>query len=555
MRPTHTHIHVRLRSRFAAVMVLCVLLTLVRGPSAMVPTASAASTFRPTILVSTEAFLVIDDDDTSADVVMRFGDTLAKTLSFNRSLDRFEFNDDVYVAGTVQATNTVSGANVYAAKSLRSSGSLVWEGAASGSSLIVSNNVGIAVTTAKAKLSVNGIMSGVTLYATQSFSGAGLTSCSDGTTSKLLWNATTGRFSCGTDQTGGSSGGNWSNTGSLQLAFDSRYVNVAGDTMTGALNIQSGNSAAATLANLFNVRGTMSGKSLNVMGTGATALLATDTGNKAVRVGGSGMLLLGTRSDPSTVPANTAGLYAQKIAGKTQIMQSSGSTFAATPLQASLFGNQIMILTPGGGTTVNGQGTTVTNDTTVSHPAAGQVFGYMANFATTTTANDEAGTSSANTAFFRGSTAGANGFFFAARVGVVDATSITVFSGMADQTIATMVGADNPAGNHVGFQFSTGRSDTNWMFTTKDNTTQNVNSTGIAFTANKVYDLYFTCTKQCASIIWEIRNVTDGTSATGTTSSNLPTTSTALRIILGVETETTAARNIRMQQIYVEADR
>lgn len=422
--------------------------------------------------------------------------------------------------------------------------------------LTVSGSVAIGTGSTKgALLHVTGTISGMTLYATKSFSGAGLTDCDTAGTSKLLWDATTGRFSCGTDQTGGG-GGAWSNTGSLQTYFDNRYVNTSGDTMTGVLALQNGTVHSATLTALLNVRGTMSGRLLNISGSGASALLSTTSEKPTVRIGGSGSLVIEARStDPGSSPANTTSLFAQKVGGRTMLHQGSGSTFASSPLQNSLFGNLIMILTPGGGTTINGQGTTVTNDTTVSHPAAGETFGYMANFATAASNGDEAGTSSANTAFFRGSTAGANGFFYAARIGVVDTTSITVYSGMADQTIATMVGADNPTGNHIGYQFSSGRGDTNWQFVTKDGSTQNVVNTGMAFTANKVYDLFFTCTKQCASVTWEIRNVTDGTSAQGTTSSNLPTASAALRIVLGVEAETGTAKNIRMQQIYVEADR
>ncbi len=414
-----------------------------------------------------------------------------------------------------------------------------------------SGNVGIGpggTITPKAKLAVTGTISGTTVYALNSFSGAGLSDCDTAGTSKLLWDATTGRFSCGTDQTGG---------GGFSLSDgDARYVRKSGDTMTGALAVQNGNTHSATTTPLINVRGTMSGRLLNISGSGASPLLTTTSDKPTVRIGGSGSLVIEARStDPGSAPANTSSLFAQKVGGRTMLHQGSGSTFAASPLQNALFGNLIMSITTGAGTTVNGYGTTVTNDTTVSHPAAGETFGYMTNFATSTTANDEAGTSSTNVAFFRGSTAGANGFFYYARVGVVDTTSITVYSGMADQTIATMVGADNPAGNHVGFQFSTGRGDTNWQFETRDGTTQNVVNTGLAFTANKVYDLMFTCTKRCASITWEIRNVTDGTSAMGTTSNNLPTAGTALRMVLGVETETTAARNIRMQQLYVEADR
>ncbi len=174
MRRSHTNKHWHVRSRFAALTVAALILSLVRGPVALVPNAYAASSFRPTVLVSTEAFLAIDDDDTTADVVLRFGDTLSKTLTFNRTLDRFDFNDDVYVTGMLRASTTVSGAVIYGSQTVRSSGSLTWEGAASGA----------------------------TLYVGGSINGAGLGDCDDGTNSKLLWDATLGRFSCGTDQTG-----------------------------------------------------------------------------------------------------------------------------------------------------------------------------------------------------------------------------------------------------------------------------------------------------------------------------------------------------------------
>ena len=409
------------------------------------------------------------------------------------------------------------------------------------------NNVGIGTSTPRTKLDVVGAISGSFVYATRSFSGAGLTDC-DSASSKLLWDATTGRFSCGTV-----TATNWSGTGALQNAFDNRYVNTAGDTMTGALRIAVTGGNANTLS--LRVGGAMSGAALVISGTGSNPLLSTDSAKAAVRVGGSGMLLLGSRSDPASVPANTTSIFSQNLGGRTTTMTKESSNWAPSALQASLFGNQIMLIKPGGGTTLTAEGTQALSDTTVSHPTADQVFGFMADFATAAVSGDEAGTSSSNTAAFRGSTTGANGFFYMARVGVVDTTSIRTFSGMADQTIATMVGADNPTGNHVGFQFSTARGDANWQFTTKDGTTQSVANTGIAFTANKVYDLYFTCTKQCASITWEIRNVTDGTSTTGTTSSNLPTTTAALRMVLGVESQTTTAKSIRMQQMYFESDR
>ena len=122
--------------------------------------------------------------------------------------------------------NTISGAVIRAQKSLFSSGGLVWEGSASGASL----------------------------YVATSLNGAGLVDCDIAGTSKLLWDASTGRFSCGTDT---DTNTQFSNTGALRTAFDARYVNTAGDTMTGALtiNVTGGNNSTIGL----NVLNTISG--------------------------------------------------------------------------------------------------------------------------------------------------------------------------------------------------------------------------------------------------------------------------------------------------------
>lgn len=185
---TPTHTCTPPKRRIAAGIVVCMTLSLLLRDVAFPAVATAASSWKPTLLVNTEAFQVIDDDDTTADIVMRFGDTINKSLTYERAAGQFKFDDDLEVVGTV------SGTTVFATNSLRSSGSLVFEGAASGSSL----------------------------YLGTSLKGAGLSDCDTAETSKLLWDTTTGRFSCGTD------GG-----GSLV----DHYVNAGGDTMTGALRI------------------------------------------------------------------------------------------------------------------------------------------------------------------------------------------------------------------------------------------------------------------------------------------------------------------------------
>ncbi|MBP7113978.1 MAG: hypothetical protein KBA40_00825, partial [Candidatus Peribacteraceae bacterium] len=143
-------------------------------------------------------------------------------------------------------------------------------GTISGSRLSISNNANIS-----GSLVIKNNLSGSALF---SF---GLGSCSNTTTSKLIYNSSTGKFSCGTDQNNPP----WSNTGSLRAAFDTRYIKKSGDTMTGALKItkQNGYYTGA----LLNVLGTMSGRSLFITGSGGSAspLISANSGNGRVGIG------------------------------------------------------------------------------------------------------------------------------------------------------------------------------------------------------------------------------------------------------------------------------
>ncbi len=157
-------------------------------------------------------------------------------------LNGTSFSLNATITGSLVRFTTVSGSALYGKDSVNSSGSITAEGAISGS----------------------------TLYAGTSIKGAGLTDCSTAETSKLLWSSATGRFSCGTDQTGG--GSSTFSTGNVLTIGNAKYVSKQGDTMTGALNIR-----LTTTTNVgLNVMGTMSGRSLQVTGTGSSPLLYTD---------------------------------------------------------------------------------------------------------------------------------------------------------------------------------------------------------------------------------------------------------------------------------------
>jgi hypothetical protein len=173
------------------------------------PMASAASSWSPTLLVNTESFQTIDSGDGTTNRELRFGDTNTERMIYEIGAQRFRLTRSLHVSGNITATGsisavgTVSGAYVKAVSGLSSSGTLVFEGAASGSSLFLGT----------------------------SLRGAGLADC-DAASQTLQWDATTGRFSCATITASASFG-----SGNVITIGDGRYVNTSGDTMTGALTI------------------------------------------------------------------------------------------------------------------------------------------------------------------------------------------------------------------------------------------------------------------------------------------------------------------------------
>ncbi|HRH94171.1 MAG TPA: polymer-forming cytoskeletal protein, partial [Candidatus Peribacteria bacterium] len=189
-------------------------------------------------------------------------------------------------------------------------------------------------------------ISGTYLYAATTFGGAGLASCSNATTSKLLYNSATKQFSCGTDQTGGTGvAGTSSFSGAVLRLSDARYVKKSGDTMTGALvisvtggtrdtlglriiNTASGahlhaeqlltSSGTLIVAGNGTVKGTLSGKTLVVSGN------ASVTGSLVVKksISGATLEILGT--------ASGADLYATRSITGTNIY--AATTFGGAGL-------------------------------------------------------------------------------------------------------------------------------------------------------------------------------------------------------------------------------
>lgn len=269
---------------------------------------------------------------------------------------------------------------------------------------------------------------------------------------------------------------------------------------------------------------------------------------------------------PTPPNSNHLNVYAKSLAGR-MFLRQQGPSGITTPLQPSFFQNNIAIIAPGATTAVTTLGCTVTSAGTLSHPAITEAYGSVTNIVTAATANATAGTGTSATAFLRGSVAnGASGFFYCARLAFPDAsynqtaatTGSRIFVGLTNQTMAISVGADNPTGHFCGFfrrHVNGAAQDTNWQFATKDGTTLSLADTGLAFTAGKLYDFYIFCAPVGNTIYWRIDNVSDNTTAEGSTSNNLPGNTQLMRAGYQLATINAVARNTMMQRIYVETDR
>lgn len=275
----------------------------------------------------------------------------------------------------------------------------------------------------------------------------------------------------------------------------------------------------------------------------------------------AGLQITGKDAEPPTPTGDNIYIYAQKYAGRSMLSQ-KGASGVAFAYQPAFFEQAISMLQPGTGTAMTAFGTPWTTDTTGSHPAPTEAYGSHANFATAATAADTTGIYQTTAQHFRGSVAnGSNGFFSTFRVGMSDAsygtgaTGTRVFIGMSNQTTGLVTADSVAAGHYAGFQYSTSRGDTNWMFVHNGNSTHTAVSTGLTFVAAKVYDFYVYTPPQGSTIYWRIDNVTDGTTQSGSVNTFLPGTTTAMRPGVNMATLTTTARNIKVNKVYIETDR
>lgn len=308
---------------WAALAAACLLLSMVTTPA-------HASSWNPTLLVNTESFQTIDDGDSATSVELRFGDTANEKLSWSVSHSRFEFSDDVHVDDNITGSGGLAiELNIRAKGDLNINSDndtndavLTFGNATLGQSLsFVNASQKFRFSTS---LDVVGTISGSALTV------SGLRNCNTVDTDA------DGNFVCGTDEgTGGGTGGG----GMSLIDADARYVNTAGDTMTGSLN----------------VRGTVSGALLKAGNMFASGAVVYSSGNTLMQSaqGSSGQLLLsqGAGAPKWATPIGgmvwyldgnqTVGtsLGAQVVMPMSITLSSVSMTIKGTPTGAALIAN------------------------------------------------------------------------------------------------------------------------------------------------------------------------------------------------------------------------
>lgn len=309
----HTMFHTSVRSRHITRSIALMSV----GHLAMsicIPIASAVTTGRPMLLVNTEAFQTIDAGDQVTNVELQFG-TTAEKIIWDIVQSRFDVSDDLHV------TDNITGSGGLAIESnIRAKANMtINSDNDTNNASLTFGNATLAQTLSfihatqkfrfSTSLDVAGTMSGYALTV------SGLRNCDSIDTDA------NGVLSCGTDD-GGVGGG-----GMEQSDGDLRYVNTAGDTMTGSLN----------------VRGTLSGMTLRAGNMTVSGAIVYSSGNtlKQNAKGLSGQLLIsqGTSAPKWANPAGGMiwyfdGTQATTVMKGPQITMPFGLTLSGITLKA-----------------------------------------------------------------------------------------------------------------------------------------------------------------------------------------------------------------------------
>lgn len=259
-----------------------------------------------------------------------------------------------------------------------------------------------------------------------------------------------------------------------------------------------------------------------------------------------------TGNEPSTPGSNNLDLYGQVLGTSPYLWVKDQNARVFGPIgtkeQATVYGRGTAggienpstawsdgcwgTLAPAGMWTVTSAATTLANNTAAGGGRYGQ-------FQAAAGVGNDCGIES--TQVFWGNKS--DSFLF--RFAVPTTSSVRMFVGIAAQTLATMVGADNPGTNHVGLQIPTGRANTNFWFVERGTGSQTATDTGQSPGAGTVYYLRLNLGTFASMQLLAFDYSPLATRTVGITGK--PGGTTLVNVVVGLENQSGAAtREIRL---------
>lgn len=280
-------------------------------------------------------------------------------------------------------------------------------------------------------------------------------------------------------------------------------------------------------------------------------------------------------SNPAAPAADTLRFYARKVSGR-MVPKWTPPSGVDTPLQAALWGNNIVVYVPNTGTTAGiNIGAPWAVGTTVGHPApTAGAYTQMKRTTSTnvvTTTNQTLGVSSiVSTAaqFWRGNSAGLGGFFFFARFGIETLTAgspnaTRLFVGLHSGTTNILASDTVPAISAIGLWHDTTDGANVINLLTKDGTTATKNtltgSPSTPYVAGQGYDFYLFAKPNDSVIYYRLDDINLGTTLVDSSvNTTLPLNSVFMGPNVGMSngTANTTASTVAIgvNRVYVESD-
>lgn len=277
----------------------------------------------------------------------------------------------------------------------------------------------------------------------------------------------------------------------------------------------------------------------------------------------SGSLQMAAVTDePSAPTAGNMKIYAKDIAGR-MMLKTVGPSGLDTPYQPALFANNIAILLPSTGTTINTLGMPNSTVGTASTPSitTTNLLTSMRRVTITSaaTANSASELRAAVPLVWRGNSAGLGGFFYASRFSTTSTTANQrLFSGLTATTGATNTSiAPSAIVNMLGVGWDSADANLHIMHNDGSGTATKVDL-GSSFPANTttaVYELILYAAANGSSVGYRVQRLDTGAVTSGTITTDMPAATSLLTHHQYMNNGGTAAAVIlNVNRVYIESD-